>query len=67
MNRVTSTSTRLDQTSRPAAQFQPVTAEELAFVSGGGIISWIKRAAKWVKDHIYVDTKNQAGGIKGTF
>lgn len=40
---------------------------ELELVSGGGIISALKSAARWVKDHIYVDTSNRAAGVKGKF
>jgi hypothetical protein len=44
-----------------------VSATELALVSGGGLWDWIKSAAVWVKDHVFVDTKNQVIGIKGKF
>lgn len=47
--------------------FTSVTPDELQHVSGGGIVSTIKRVARWVKDHIYVDPKNRAGGVKGKF
>jgi hypothetical protein len=48
-------------------QFSAVSQQELLQVSGGGIISWIKKAATWVKDHIWVDPKTKSGGVKGTF
>ena len=40
---------------------------ELEMVSGGSLWSRIKSAARWVKDHVYVDTSNNAGGVKGKF
>ncbi|HMO86051.1 MAG TPA: hypothetical protein PKC18_14145 [Lacipirellulaceae bacterium] len=53
------------------SRFEAVPAEDLVLVSGGlswgGVWNAIKGAAKWVKDHVYVDTKNNAGGIKGKF
>ena len=48
-------------------QFSEVSQQELFQVSGGGIISWIKKAAVWVKDHIWVDPKTNSGGVKGKF
>jgi len=51
--------------------FSPVSHEEMLLVSGGAfwgrVWNGIKSAAGWVKDHVYVDLKNNAGGIKGKF
>jgi hypothetical protein len=50
-----------------ARGFVAVTADELTHVSGGGLWSWIKDAASWVKDHIFVDFGSRIFGYKGTF
>lgn len=50
-----------------AARLEPVSSEELAHVTGGGLWSWIKDAAGWVKDHVFVDFANRVFGYKGTF
>ena len=44
-----------------AAQgIQAIGDEELRSVRGGGIISGLKRAAKWVKKHVVATTKSIA-------
>jgi hypothetical protein len=53
---------------RSAGRFEAVSAEELRLVEGGGIISKLKAAAKWAKDHLVVTVgKITGGGIKGKF
>ena len=40
--------------------------DELSHVVGGSIWSSIKSAARWVKNHVFVDGKNKVVGVKGT-
>ena len=42
-----------------------VTDDELSRVRGGSIWSGIKRAARWVKDHVAIGLRSI--GIKGKF
>jgi hypothetical protein len=42
-----------------------VPDDELSLVSGGSIWGGIKRAARWVKDHVVLGLKSI--GIKGKF
>jgi hypothetical protein len=49
------------------ARFEAVPAEELMFVTGGGVWGWIKKAAVWVKDNVFVDPAKKVIGIKGKF
>ncbi len=42
-----------------------VTDEELSRVRGGSIGSWLRKAARWVKDHVVIGLR--AIGIKGKF
>jgi hypothetical protein len=58
----------MNRNHRSAGRFEAVSAEELMLVEGGGIISKLKAAAKWVKDHVVVGVgKVVSVGIKGKF
>ena len=52
-----------------APGLEPVSAEELAFVTGGSFWSWLKGAVgdavDWVRDHLFVDYP--VFGYKGRF
>jgi hypothetical protein len=58
---------RADRSFGNAPRLVAVSAEELTLVTGGGIFSWLKDAAVWVKDHVFVDLGNRVIGYKGTF
>jgi hypothetical protein len=47
------------------SMIRPVGEEELRTVRGGGILSRIKSAARWVKKHVVIGLRSV--GIKGTF
>jgi hypothetical protein len=41
-------------------EVQAIGEDELHSIRGGGIISGLKRAAKWVKNHVVATTKSIA-------
>ena len=50
-----------------APGFTAVSHEELTLVTGGGLWSWLKDAAEWVYDNVFVDFGNMVFGFKGRF
>lgn len=48
-----------------SSMIRPVGNEELRSVRGAGIVSWVKKAAKWVKKHVVIGLNSI--GIKGRF
>ena len=44
---------------------EPVADDELRLVRGGSAWGWIKKAAKWAKDHVVIGLKHI--GIGGRF
>jgi hypothetical protein len=59
---------REHRTLQSSSRLVAVSAEELMLVEGGSVVSKLKKAAKWVKDHIVITVGKVIGvGVGGKF